>query len=99
MPVSMTLFESFIVLAVTGVFVVAWWGVKRIVQTNDDEAKTLKDINNNLKNICERLAKGDMWMEMHTTMDDERYEQTKISFADLKKVIENEVKLRRSDNG
>ena len=98
MNVSMSLFESLIVLAIGGVFIVAWWGVKRIVKTNDDEAKTLEKINTNLKNICERLASGDTWMKMHTDMDDERHEENKSTMKDLKRVVED-LKSRRVDNG
>lgn len=91
MPVhiSLTLFEGLILLAIGGVFSVAWWGVKRIVRTNDDRAKTLEDINKNLKNICERLSSGDMWMEMHARLDDERHEENKAVLRELREAFEN----------
>lgn len=89
MNVSISVFESLIILAVTGVFVVAWWGVKRIVKTNDDESKVLTKIHDSLNLICQRLAATDKWMEMHTDMDDERHEENKNVLKELKKSLES----------
>lgn len=88
MHVTMSLFEGIILLFIGGIFTVAWWGVKRIVKINDDEAKTLEGINDNLKQICERLARGDTWMEMHANLDDERHEENKVVLKDLREAID-----------
>jgi len=80
---SVTLFEGMLLLIITGVFVVAWWGVKRLVKTNDDGAILLDKINKSLSIICERLGKSDTWMELHSKQDDDRHEEIKSIFGDL----------------
>jgi hypothetical protein len=92
--VSVSLFEGIILLVITGVFVVAWWGVKRIVKTNDDDAKVLSKINESLSLICQRLAKTDLWMDLHTKQDDERHEDLTALTEELRKAVD-ELKLRR----
>jgi hypothetical protein len=87
MTLTMSLFEGMILLAIAGVFTVAWWGVKRIVKTNDDEAKVLQDINVNLKKVCERLSASDIWMEMHTRLDDERHTENKKVLEKLRESV------------
>jgi len=89
---SVTLFEGIILLIITGVFVVAWWGVKRLVKTNDDAAKHLISIDKSLTSICERLGKSDTWMELHSKQDDERHEEIKHIHGNLQKAIDE---LRR----
>ena len=81
--VSMTLFESIILLLITGVAVVAWWGIKRLVKSNDDSAKHLINIEKSLAIICERLGKSDIWMELHSKQDDDRHEELKRIHGEL----------------
>jgi hypothetical protein len=92
--ISLSLFEGIILLVLSGIGVVAWWGVKRIVKTNDDDAEVLEKINDSLSLICQRLATTDKWMEMHTKQDDERHEDMTILTEALRKTVE-ELKLRR----
>lgn len=91
--VSVSLFEGIVLLAITGVFVVAWWGVKRIVKTNDDESAVLTKINASLTEICTRLKGIDVWAEMHTDMDDERHKENKDALKQLHEDIEVLEKL------
>lgn len=99
--ISITLIEGIILLAITGVSVVAWWGVKRIVKTNDDEAEVLTSIHTDLGELCERLRGIEVWMEMHSALDDERHQENKKVLEQLKKDLDRlELVLnRRLSNG
>jgi len=87
MSMSITLFEGIVLLFITGVFGVIWWGVKRLIKVNDDEAKRLDNIDKNLSKIFERLGKSETWMEMHTREDDVRHAEVKRIYIDLKEEI------------
>lgn len=87
--ISVSLFEGVVLLVISGIFVVAWWGVKRLVKINDDEAETLKGIFKNLSVVCGRLEKIEMWMKMHGELDDERHKENKSTLKVLKENIEN----------
>lgn len=78
--VSVTLFEGIVLLVISGVFIVAWWGIRRLVKMSDDGAAILDKINKSLAIICERLGKSDMWMEMHSKQDDERHIELKKAY-------------------
>lgn len=78
--VSVTLFEGIVLLIISGSFVVAWWGIRRLVKVYDDETIILDQINKSLAIICERLGKSDMWMEMHSKQDDERHSELKRAY-------------------
>lgn len=84
---SVTLFEGIVLLAISGVFVVSWWGIRRLVKMSDDGAIMLEKINESLALICERLSKGDMWMEMHEKQDDERHNEVKNAYNMLSSVL------------
>lgn len=85
--ISITLFESIIVLIIVGVFTVAWWGVRRLVKTNDDGALVLVKINDSLSLICERLGKVEMWMEQHEKLDDVRHTEIKNVYQLMSNVL------------
>lgn len=85
--VSITLFESIIVLLIVGVCTVAWWGIRRLVKTNDDGALVLVKINDALSLICERLGKVETWMEQHEKLDDERHNEIKNVYQLLTNVL------------
>jgi predicted transcriptional regulator len=87
MTMSVTLFEGIVLLFITGVFGVIWWGVKRLVKLNDDESKRLENIDKNLSKIFERIGKTETWMEMHTREDDVRHEEVKRIYTDIKQQI------------
>ncbi len=98
MHVSISLFESLIVLVISGIFIVAWWGIKRLVQLNDDEAVSLKNINENLHMVSERIGKADVWMEMHSVQDDDRHKENIRTIDNLSKSIENLASYKRKHN-
>jgi len=87
--VSITLFEGIILLIISGVFVVIWWGVKRLVQINDDEGKRLENIDKSISKICERLGQFDIWMDLHSKQDDERHKENKRILVDLQNGIKD----------
>lgn len=89
----MTLFESSILLIITGVAVVAWWGIKRFVKISDDSGKHLNSIDKSLSLICERLGKSDVWMELHSKQDDDRHVEIKSIFDELWRAID---KIRKT---
>jgi len=87
--VSVTLFEGIVLLIMSGVSVVIWWGIKREVEGGDHRSKCLDSINVHLSKICERLGKSDTWMELHTKQDDERHEEIKRIYGELWKIVTN----------
>lgn len=85
--ISITLFESIIVLVIIGVCTVAWWGVRRLVKTNDDGALVLIKIHDSLSLICERLGKVETWMEQHEKLDDVRHTEIKNVYQLISRVL------------
>jgi hypothetical protein len=72
-----SLFEGIILLIISGIGIVGWWGVRRLVKTNDDGAIILAKINDALALICTRLGALDMWAQQHEKLDDERHREMK----------------------
>jgi len=70
---SLTLIEGLILLAVAGVGGIVWWGVLRLVSTNDQTLTSLTAINTHLALINGRLGKSETWMEMHQSHDDQEF--------------------------
>ena len=70
---SLTLIEGLILLAVAGVGGIVWWGVLRLVSTNDQTLTSLAAINAHLALINGRLGKSETWMEMHQGHDDQEF--------------------------
>lgn len=86
---SLSLFEGVVLLVVSGVGVIGWWGIRRLVKMSDDGAKLITNVNTSLSLICERLGKSEMWMELHEKSDDERHtEMKKSQQAIIKAVID-----------
>lgn len=85
--ISITLFESIIVLIIIGVFTVAWWGIRRLIKTNDDGAVILSKINDALSLICERLGQVEMWTKQHEKLDDERHHEIKNVYQLLSSIL------------
>jgi|CXWL01.1.fsa_nt_gi hypothetical protein len=59
--------EGLILAAITSVGVVAWWGLKRIIDALDKIDARLGQING-------RVGKMETWQGMHERQDDERHE-------------------------
>lgn len=84
---SVTLFEGIILLVISGVCVVAWWGIRRLVKVSDDGTILLNSINESLSDLCERLGKTETWMVMHSKQDDERHDEIKHAIHLLSNVL------------
>ena len=72
---SPTLMEGLILLSVVGVGAIVWWGVLRLVATNDQTLMSLCVIRDHLSLINGRLGKSETWMEMHQEHDDQQFGQ------------------------
>ena len=81
--ISVTLFEGIVLLAIVGVSVVVWWGIRRLVKMSDDAALCLANIDKSIAKICGRLGKSDVWMDLHSKQDDDRHEEIKSIFDNL----------------
>lgn len=66
-----------IIIVFGAVGVVTWWGVLRLVSTNDSINITLDCIDKNLGKINERLTELETWMRQHEREDDSRYKEIK----------------------
>ena len=84
---AMTLPEWAVVLILTGIGVVMWWGVRRLVQTNDNTNSALVEIGQGLATMNGRLGKSETWMELHEKQDDERHQEVKQAHAALWKQL------------
>lgn len=76
-----------VLLALSGIGVVAWWGVRRLIQMSDDGAKLLTKLNDNLVALCERQSRIETWMKMHEKSDDERHEESQRSYQILSNIV------------
>jgi crotonobetainyl-CoA:carnitine CoA-transferase CaiB-like acyl-CoA transferase len=88
MNISISLFEGIILLIITGVSGVAWWGVRRLVKMSDDAAVHLTNIDKSIAKICERLGQFDVWMDLHSKQDDERHEEIRRVYVELQDAID-----------
>ena len=80
---SISLIEGLILMSVAGVGGIVWWGVMRLVATNDETLRTLGKINEHLALINGRLGKTEMWMELHQQNDDQQFAHTREGLARL----------------
>lgn len=71
---------EWLVVGILGLFVaVSGWGIKRLIETNDDTNRALKAMNDHLGKINGRLGKTEQWQQMHERMDDERHQEAQKS--------------------
>lgn len=83
------LLEGGVLLILSGAGAIVWWGVRRIVFIMDDYSDALKNINNVLSEIGERLGRMEMWMNMHEKSDDERHKQVTENYSVIQKAMKN----------
>jgi hypothetical protein len=76
---SITLSEGLILLSVAGVGGVVWWGVLRLVSTNDATLTVLCGIREHLALINGRLGKSELCMDLHQKSDEQQFQQIRES--------------------
>lgn len=80
---SMTFPEWAVVLILTGIGVVMWWGVRRLIETNDNTTAALVEIGHGLASMNARIGKSEMWQDMHQRSDDRQFEDMRMRFDAL----------------
>ena len=85
---SPTLLEGLVLLSVVGVGVVVWWGVLRLVSTNDQTLTALNGVNAHLALINGRLGKSETWMELHQAHDDQEFTHLRENMQHIWKKID-----------
>jgi hypothetical protein len=76
----MTFPEWAVVLILTGIGVVMWWGVRRLVATNDHTNATLVEIGHGLASMNNRLGRAEVWQDMHQRSDDRQFDDMRARF-------------------
>lgn len=61
------------IIILSGIGVMMWWGVLRIIHSIDETNISLKGINDTLNVMSERIGKVEIWTEMHGKQDDDRH--------------------------
>lgn len=69
------LLEGLILLAVTAVGVVFWWGIKGLIRTLQEISTRLSSIDIHLTTLSGRMEKAEQWQEMHSDEDQRRFIQ------------------------
>lgn len=77
---SMTLPEWSVVLILTGIGVVMWWGVRRLIQTNDSTNSTLVEIGHSLGSMNNHIGRSEVWQDMHQKSDDRQFDDMRSRF-------------------
>ena len=76
-----------IVIILGAIGVVAWWGILRIIHSNDETSaelnKNLDCIDKNLSKINERLGRLETWMEQHEGSDNSRHGEIKVEIGEV----------------
>ena len=85
---SLSMIEGLILLSVAGVGGIVWWGVLRLVSTNDQTLTSLTAINTHLALINGRLGKSETWMEMHQAHDDQEFKHLRENMQHIWKKID-----------
>jgi len=67
--------EGIVLIMLTGIGAVAWWGIRRIVEGQDDIRDNLAGINEKLAKINGRVGKNETRIETHERHTDERYRE------------------------
>lgn len=80
---SMTLPEWAVVLILTGIGVVMWWGIRRLVETNDHTTAALVEIGQGLASMNTRIGKAEVWQDMHQRSDDRQFEDLRARMGAL----------------
>jgi hypothetical protein len=66
--------EGLILLVLTSIGVVAWWGIRRIVSGQDSIGLTLDAINDRLAHMEGRIIKVETRLDSHEREDDGKFE-------------------------
>lgn len=79
-----TLVESLILMILGGIGVVAWWGFRRVLSTQDRIIEHLSILNG-------RLGRAETWQQSHEARDNERFAELREASRDIR---ENLARLR-----
>ena len=83
----MTVPEWVIIAVLGAIGAVFWWGVLRLINTQDTMSDNLSDISKSLSIMNGRLGKSEMWQVLHEKTDDGRHVEARDHFESLWKVI------------
>lgn len=83
----MTVPEWVIIVMSGGIGAVFWWGVLRLINTQDTMSVSLGEINKNLGIMNGRLGKSEVWQTSHEKTDDVRHIEAKEHSMSLWKAI------------
>ena len=83
----MTIPEWVIIVVLGAIGVVFWWGVLRLINTQDVMNISLDEINKSLGIMNGRLGKSEMWQTSHEKTDDGRHIEAKEHFVSLWQII------------
>lgn len=84
----MTVPEWAVICILSSIGIVLWWGVKRLVQSNDETSQALTGINGTLAAMNTRLGKSESWMDAHDKQDDERHQDVKQEHHSMWEAVE-----------
>ena len=80
---------SWLIVGIATIFcVVAWWGIREIVEANKKTSESIGEITKLLGAIDGRLAVSETWQKMHEDKDDERHTEMKGAQEAIWKVLE-----------
>ena len=77
------IFRSLITAAVTGVGVVSWWGIRRLVQGQDEINTTLRQISHLIADTVSRVGQLEVWVRQRERLDDQRHAENLQVIRDL----------------
>ena len=83
----MTIPEWVIIVVLGAIGAVFWWGVLRLINTQDIMSVNLSEINKNLGIMNGRLGKSEVWQTSHEKTDDGRHIEAKEHFVSLWQAI------------
>ena len=85
----MTIPQWVVIIVLSGIGAVLWWGVKRIVHSIDETNTSLKVINDTLNEMSGRIGKVETWTEMHEKQDDDRHTSYQQNYDRLYELVSN----------
>lgn len=75
--------EGIVALILTGIGVVAWYGITRIIAGQDRINETLTGIAEDISSVNSWMTGMETWSKLHEKQDDEWQEQSKQDRRDL----------------
>lgn len=75
--------EGLILLVLTAIGVVAWYGIRRIIDGQDSMNEKLSSIAEDVSSVHSRVTGIETWAKAHEKQDDEWQEQSKQDRRDI----------------